>query len=149
MRPALPAALYPTLAIEAAPPAVAGNAYWSMSGGRLDTIALMLAGYAALMIGVQLRLVPQYRRLTFSPGFWAFTFSYAAVAGLAVRWLAAEHPAGHVALIYLTAGAITAGVLLIAVRTLVALARGSFLPPVPASESPRPAAEQVAARLGA
>ncbi len=66
-----------------------------------------------------------------------------------MRWLAAEHPAGHVALIYLTAGAITAGILLIALRTLVALAHGSFLPPATPGDSPRPATEQVAARVGA
>jgi len=29
---------------------------------------------------VQVRLIPVYRRLSFTPGFWFFAFSYAVVA---------------------------------------------------------------------
>jgi tellurite resistance protein len=36
---------------------------------------------------VQLRFLPVFRRLRFSPGFWAFTFSYTAAAGDALAWL--------------------------------------------------------------
>ena len=45
----LPAALMPTLAIEVAPPAVAGNAYFALHGLRADTVSYALAGYAILM----------------------------------------------------------------------------------------------------
>jgi tellurite resistance protein len=44
-RPRLPAALIPTLAIEAAPSAMAGVAYWAITGGITDTFAYALAGY--------------------------------------------------------------------------------------------------------
>jgi len=43
-------------------------------------IAFVLGGYAVLMVLAQLRLSLVYSRLSFSPGFWAFTFSYSAVA---------------------------------------------------------------------
>lgn len=68
------------LAIEVAPPAVAGDAYFGLTGGRIDTLAYLLAGYTVLMVLVQLRLLPLYLRLPFTPVFWSFTFSYAAVA---------------------------------------------------------------------
>jgi tellurite resistance protein len=42
-------------------------------------IAFALGGYAVLMVLAQLRLSLAYSRLSFSPGFWAFTFSYSAV----------------------------------------------------------------------
>ena len=91
-RPALPAALIPTLAIEIAPPVVAGNTYFFLTGGRVDLFAYILAGYAVLMTLVQVRLVPVYLKLAFTPGFWGFTFSYAAAAGFALRWIGIAHP---------------------------------------------------------
>jgi tellurite resistance protein len=39
------------------------------------------------MVLVQLRLVPRYARLKFTPAFWAFAFSYAAAATDALLWL--------------------------------------------------------------
>jgi len=42
-------------------------------------IGYLLGGYAVLMVLAQLRLSPVYSRLFFTPGFWAFTFSCAAV----------------------------------------------------------------------
>ncbi|MER7245753.1 hypothetical protein [Kribbella sp. NPDC000426] len=47
-QPSLPVPLAPTLAIEVAPPAVAGIAWFGLNGGRTDPVALGLAGYAAL-----------------------------------------------------------------------------------------------------
>jgi tellurite resistance protein len=43
-RPALPPPLTPTLAIELAPPVVAGIGYFAITGGRIDFIARALAG---------------------------------------------------------------------------------------------------------
>jgi tellurite resistance protein len=131
IRPALPAALAPTLAIVAAPPAVAANAYAVLTGGRVDTVAYALAGYTVLMVLVQLRLLPVYRALPFAPSFWAFTFAYAAVAITALRWIHVEHPAGTTFLGYTVLGVITLFIGGIAVRSLVALQQGRFLP-VPA-----------------
>jgi tellurite resistance protein len=99
-----------------------------------------LAGYAVLMVLVQVRLLPLYARLSFTPGFWAFTFSWAAVAELALLWLRIERPAGEVVWAALAAGAVSLLIAAIAARSLVAIGRGQFLPP------PRPAAAPVPAR---
>jgi tellurite resistance protein TehA-like permease len=48
-------------------------------GRTASMIAFVLGGYAVLMVLAQLRLSLVYSRLSFSPGFWAFTFSYSAV----------------------------------------------------------------------
>jgi tellurite resistance protein len=134
IQPALPIALAPTLAIEAAPPAVAANAYAVLTGGRVDTVAYALAGYTVLMVLVQVRLLPVYRALPFAPSFWAFTFSYAAVALTALRWIHVEHPAGATFLGYTVLGVITLFIGGIAVRSLVALQQGRFVP-APAGRS--------------
>jgi hypothetical protein len=69
----LPDPLVPTLAIEIAPPAVAGLAYFALHGTVADLPACALGGYTVLMALAQLCLLPRYLRLTFSAGFWAFT----------------------------------------------------------------------------
>jgi tellurite resistance protein len=126
-----PAPLIPTLAIEVAPPAVAGNAYFALHGLRADTASYALAGYAILMVLVQVRLLPLYLRLHFTPAFWAFTFSWCAVALLALHWLALAHPAGKRTLAWLVCSAVTALVAAIAARTLLALARRNLVTHVP------------------
>jgi tellurite resistance protein len=127
-RPRLPPALLPTMAIEFAPPVVAGVAYFALDGGRIDLIARALAGYAVFMALVQLRLIPLYARLTFSAGFWAFTFSYASGADVAMLWLSRTRPPGatgyEIAVLTLITGLVAA----IAARTLVAIRRGQYFP---------------------
>jgi tellurite resistance protein len=127
--PTLPAPLVPTLAIELAPPAVGGIAYLQLHGPVADPIAYLFAGYAGLMALVQLRLIPLYARTPFSPAFWSLTFAWCAAAGLAIRWLAIEHPAQET--LWATLAAATASLLVIAIaaRTVVDLRRGGFLPP--------------------
>ena len=66
-RPALPPPLVPTLAIQLAPPVVAGLAYFGISGSKIDYVGAALGGYAVLMALVQLRLVPLYARLSEEP----------------------------------------------------------------------------------
>jgi len=55
-------------------------------------VACALGGYAVLMALVQVRLIPVYRRLSFTPGAWSFTFAYAAAAADALTWLAIKKP---------------------------------------------------------
>ena len=126
-----PPGLLPTLAIELAPPSVAGGAYFALHGPRPDTVAYGLAGYAALMVIAQLRFLPIYLRLHFVAGFWSFAFSWCAVAALALRWLEVEHPSGAAALADVVAAAVSALVAGIAARSLVAIAGHTFLPPPP------------------
>jgi tellurite resistance protein len=134
-RPALPALLAPTLAIEVAPAAVAGTAWFGLNGGRIDLPAALLAGYGLLMVVAQLRLLPLYRTLSFAPGTWAFAFSWAAVATVSLRWIDAGATGGRQALTVLVLAAVTALVGGIAARTVLAWQRGelrAFAPLVPA-----------------
>lgn len=131
VQPGLPAPLVPTLAIEIAPPAVAGIAYYSITGGATDMVATALAGYTILMALVQLRLVPQYTKLRFSPALWAFTFAYAAAGTYALLWIAAKHPPGATAYAAVVTGLTTLLIGSIFVRSALAVARGSFLHPRP------------------
>lgn len=135
-RPPLRDVLQPTLAILVAPPAVAGLAWFTLNGGRADGLALALAGTAVFNVLLQLALLPRFLRLSFSPGFWSFTFSWSAVAVYAMRWVELEQPAGADALQALLVAAATVLVGGIALRSAVALRRGRFLPPVAALRTP-------------
>jgi tellurite resistance protein len=139
--PSLAPALLPTVAIDLAPPVVAGNSWFAINGGRVDTPAAILAGLSLLSLLVQFRLIPMYRRATFGPGFWAFSFPSAAAATYGVDWLAAEHVRGGAALGYAIVSILTAGFALLAARTITGLIHGTFLPRVPApAQAPRKAA---------
>ncbi|MET7419904.1 hypothetical protein [Dactylosporangium sp. NPDC005555] len=127
-RPPLPPQLQPTLAIQAAPPALAGLAYLAVNHGKVDAVALGLAGFSLLTVIVQLRLIGVYRRLHFSSGFWAFAFPYAAVATFALHWVAYAHPPGYRIWAWVVILAITAFVGALAAETTAALARHRFLP---------------------
>jgi tellurite resistance protein len=126
-RRALPAALVPTLAIELAPPAVAGSAYFAMTGGATNFIAYALGGYTVLMALVQLRFAPLYAGLRFSPGFWAFSFPYAAAAVDALLWITLARPPGATGYAIATLTLVTALIAAIAARSVMAAARGQFL----------------------
>jgi tellurite resistance protein len=126
--PTLPPPLLPTVAIELAPPVVAGNSWFAINGGKVDTVTAVLAGLAVLMLLVQVRLIPLYSRAPFGPGFWAFSFPFAAAVTFGVHWLAAEHVRGATALGYALVGVLTAGFALLAARTVTGLLNGTFLP---------------------
>jgi tellurite resistance protein len=97
----------------------------------VDTPEAILAGLSLLLLLEQLRLIPLYRRATFGPGFWAFTFPFAAAVTYGVHWLAAEHVPGGTALAYAMVSVLTAGFALLAARTVTGLIDGTFLPRVP------------------
>ena len=128
LRPGLPAALIPTLAIVIVPSVIAGNAYFVLTGGRIDLLAYVLAGYTVLMALVQLRLLPLYLTLKFSAGLWAFPFAYAATAAYALRWIHLQRFAGAAMLGYVVLAAITLFIGAIALRSLIAFWQGKFLP---------------------
>lgn len=126
--PSLPPALLPTIAIELAPSVVAGDSWFAINGGKVDTAAAVLGGLSVLMLLVQFRLIPWYRQAEFGPGFWAFSFPFAAAVTYGVRWLAAEHVRSGAALGYALVGILTAGFALLAARTITGLIQGTFLP---------------------
>jgi len=127
LEPTLPVPLIPTMAIEMAPPVVAGAAYSALTGGRLDVVAYTLAGYSVLMALVQIRLARMYFRLRFAPSFWAFGFSYASAFSYGLLWIAARRPPGAVGFAIADLAVITGFIALLAARTVLAIARGDFL----------------------
>jgi tellurite resistance protein len=140
-QPMLPPALRSTLAVEIAPPVVGGSAWFQINGGRVDEVALLVAGYALLMAMVQLRLIPLFRTVPFGPAWWAFSFSYAATAGYGIRWLEAAGPTPPRVCVDVMLVITTALGLLLAARTAVAIARHRFFTPGPATvEAARSAA---------
>ncbi len=127
-RPTLPPMLLPTLAIEVAPPTVAGVAWFAISGGSTGLVSRVLAGYAIFMVLVQIRLVPVYARLRFSVGFWSFSFAYSALAADAMLWIALGRPSGATAWAITVLALITLLDAAIAARSILAIARGEFFP---------------------
>jgi tellurite resistance protein len=130
-RPALPPALIPTMAIELGVPAVAGSAYFAVADRTVSVVACALGGYAVLMAVVQVRLIPVYRRLSFTPGAWSFTFAYAAAAGDALTWLAITKPAAATGYAIAIIALLTAFISWIAFRTVILAVRGQLLPARP------------------
>ena len=130
-RPALPNALVPTMAIELGIPAVAGPAYFAVAGQTVSFMACALGGYAVLMALVQVRLIPVYRRLSFTPGFWSFTFAYAAAGADALIWLAITKPPAATGYAIAVIALLTAFVSWIAFRTVVLAVRGQLFPAWP------------------
>jgi tellurite resistance protein len=124
-RPALPSALVPTMAIELGIPAVAGSAYFAVAGRTVSFVACVLGGYTVLMALVQVRLVPVYRRLSVTPGSWAFTFAYAAAAADALVWLAITKPPGAAGYAIAVITLLTAFASWIAFRTVVLAVRAA------------------------
>ncbi|WP_166789746.1 C4-dicarboxylate transporter [Cryobacterium fucosi] len=122
-RPPLPAVLLPTFAIFSAPPAVAGNAWFAVNGGGLDTAQHLLLGTFVLLIGVQLAMVVTYWRLSFTLGFWAFTFTAASSGTYALHWLDLAGAPGRQVWGYLVLAVVTALIGSIAVRSVLFLVR--------------------------
>jgi tellurite resistance protein len=134
----LPQALQPVTAIELAPPALAGVAWFALASRGINLIAYAIGGYLVLMALVQVRLLPRYLKLRFSPGFWAFTFSYAIAITLALEWITRTNPPGATGYAIGAITAITVFIGAIAVRTVIAVARGQFLAqPADGLPSPR------------
>ncbi|MFD4675697.1 hypothetical protein ACFWNN_38625 [Lentzea sp. NPDC058450] len=93
-RAPLPDALAPTAMILLAPPAVGGLAWFTLNGHVVDPVADSIAGIGVVLLLMQIGMLPRYRRLKFSMGFWSFTFPLAAAVSLTEQWLAITQPAG-------------------------------------------------------
>ncbi|MFJ5214578.1 TDT family transporter [Streptomyces sp. NPDC088354] len=137
-RPPLPPGLSPTLAIEIVPASMASVACFALNDNRVDRLSAVLAGYCLLMILAQIRLLPLFLSLRFTPGFWAFTFSWTTVAITALHWIDRGRPPGGLIASYLVLAAATVLVGAIAVRTLIAMKEHQLLPP---PNAPPPSAE--------
>jgi tellurite resistance protein len=123
---ALAAALVPTMAIELGVASVAGSAYFAVAGRTVSSLAYVLGGYAMLMAVVQVRLIPVYRRLSCTPGFWSF--AYAAVGTDALGWLAIAKPPAATGYAIAVIALLSAFVTWIAFRTVILVVRGQLFP---------------------
>jgi tellurite resistance protein len=130
-RPAPPNALVPTMAIELGVSAVGGSAYFAVAGPAVNLVACALGGCAVLMALIQVRLIPVYRRLSFTPGAWSFAFAYAAATSYALIWLAITKPPGTTGYAIAVLVLLTALVSWIAFRTVVLAVRGQLFPAWP------------------
>jgi tellurite resistance protein len=124
VRPPLPAALVPTLAIFLAPPAAASAGWFAITGLVSSPIAVGLLGFTVLMLLLELALIPAFRKLAFSLGFWSFTFPLAAAARVGVDWASMLRFAGCTALIIALLAITTAVVLAVAIQSVRLAAAG-------------------------
>ena len=116
--PRLPEALRPSLSLLVSPPATAGLAWLLISNGEMGSVGYGLLGILFLMLFVQVLFLPDFRFLSFSTNFWAFTFPVAASASFVVRWLSsAQFPYWRV-WCWCVAGFATAVIVAIAGATL-------------------------------
>lgn len=90
--PALPPALIPTQAILAAPPAIGGIAWLSISGEQPGLIFDGFLAVTVLMVLVQLLWLPRYLALPSTLGMWSFTFPAAAVTVIGMHWVDIARP---------------------------------------------------------
>jgi tellurite resistance protein len=115
----LPDALTPTCAILLAPPAVAGTAWFTINGEHADVVSTALLGLLVLMALQQVALIPRYRRLTFTLGFWSFTFPLAAAGGYGAEWAAVEAFPGWQLAAWALVALVTAVILAVAARSVL------------------------------
>jgi tellurite resistance protein len=114
-------ALTPTLAILAAPPAVAGTAWLALGATGGTMIGNLLMGLTAFGVVVQIFLVRDYAKLPFAPSFWSFTFSSSAVVTFTIQWFAFANMPGAVAVAWTAVAAVTVLIGAIGIRMLVSL----------------------------
>ena len=128
-REPLPPLMRPQIAIELAPPAVVVVTYLALVDGEVDAIALGIFGYA-LFIALTLALLARFMlKAPFGPAYWAFTFPFTALSAAAWRVALSNATDGAfavAAVLFVVANAI---VLWVAVLSVLALRRGTFIPP--------------------
>lgn len=121
--PGLPAPLVPTLAIIVAPPVVGGTAWFAMSGERADPVSVGFLALGIVLTLMQLALIPRYRTLPFSLGFWSFTFPFAAVARYGMEWSAVAGFPGWQLIAWALLVMVTVLIVGIAIRSVVLVSR--------------------------
>lgn len=121
---ALPPAATPLLSVLLASPATAGIAWFAAHENRIDPVIDALAGVIILLVLVQLLLLPDYRRVGFTLGFWAFAFPIASTTNFGMRWLTALNIADIEAWAWLLTSLATASIAALAARSLVLVLGG-------------------------
>lgn len=128
--PELPPRARGVVGVQLAPAFVACYAYLAVNGGRVDAVALVLFGYGLLQLVLLLRLWRWFLAAGFTPGLWAFSFGFAAMANTGLRLAHAEPDAALRVVAVAVVALATALLLALVVGTVVLLVRGRLLPPV-------------------
>ncbi|MGV6989475.1 dicarboxylate transporter/tellurite-resistance protein TehA [Testudinibacter sp. P80/BLE/0925] len=119
-------AVRPVIGIQLAPAFVAGNAYFHLNGGAVDTISLILLGYGLLQVLFLARLFPWIYTNGFSLGFWGFSFGLGSLANVGIYLTQADlQGIEAIGLPLFWFGSI--GIALLFVATLIRIAQGRFL----------------------
>jgi tellurite resistance protein len=124
----LPGRLTPTLVILIAPPAVAFIAYLRL-GGEIDPFARILLNAGYLFLGVVATQAGKIARLPFALSFWALTFPVAALSIASFLFAEKTGSAAHEAIGLGLWGLLSAVVLGLALRTLLAIVRREICKP--------------------
>lgn len=115
----LPEPLTPALSAFLAA-AATGNLAWQVAHpGGIDQVQIILTGVLIVMVAVQVALLPDYRRLSFSQSWWIFTFPLASCSNYAVRWFTEVQPEGWRAWAWLIVGLTTAFFAYVSGRTVM------------------------------
>lgn len=100
-----------------AAPATANIAWMVSHPGPMGAAQLGLTGVLVITALMQIILIPEYRKLSFTTLFWVFTFPVGATTNYAIRWLAATDLPGREIYSWTILGLATAFTLAIAART--------------------------------
>ncbi|MFI5728745.1 hypothetical protein ACIA49_01415 [Kribbella sp. NPDC051587] len=114
----LPDALRPAMTAFVAGTSTANLAWFIAHPGRVDQVQDLMTGVLVLMLLVQGALVGEYRTLSFSSGWWIFTFPLASTTNYAIRWFSAVQPPGWQTYAWVVLACTTAFILFVAVRTI-------------------------------
>lgn len=119
------------IGVQLAPAFVACYAYLAVNGGRFDAVALALFGYGLLQLLLLLRLWRWLLAGGFTPGLWAFSFGFAAMANTGLRLVHSDPEPVVRAVAVAVVALATALLLALVLGTVVLLVRGRLLPPAP------------------
>ncbi|KGQ71086.1 potassium-tellurite ethidium and proflavin transporter [Chelonobacter oris] len=116
----------PIMGIQLAPAFVAGNTYFHLNGGRVDSVSLALLGYGLLQLLFLIRLFPWIYVKGFGIGLWGFSFGLGAMAnvGLYLTQMPDGQGIAELGMILFIVGNI--GIALLFSGTLLRLLQGRF-----------------------
>lgn len=119
----LPDGAKPSLSAFLAAPATASIAWMIAHPGAMGEVQLALTGVLVVMLLVQVVLLREFRKLSFSLTFWVFTFPIASTAHYAVRWFAASGLPGAAVWAWIALSLSTAFVLALGALTVLSLTK--------------------------
>ena len=115
----LPDPLKPAMTAFLAAAATSNLAWLVAHPGELDEVQHVLIGVLVFMLIVQVILISEYRKLSFGPSWWIFTFPMASTANFSIHWAAASTVQGWPIYAWAALGVVTTFVLFVGTRTVV------------------------------